>query len=194
MVPRTFERILLYLLISASATIGLAPATGSSAEQNARAAAAIPYKFDFGSGEAAPGYIRILPSTTYTKQLGYGFSASSGLSAVDRGGGDALRDDFCTGGIPFFFTVDVPEGNYDVTVTLGDRNGPSATTIRAESRRLMLEKVETAHGSFVTRTFTVNVRNSRLKSGGQVRLKPEQQPKLDWDGHLTLEVSDSRPW
>ena len=193
MVLRTFERILLCVLISASATIGLAPAAGSSAAQNARAAEAIPYKFDFGSGETAPGYIRILPGTLYTKQLGYGFSSSSGLSAVDRGGGDALRDDFCTGSTPFFFTVDVPEGNYDVTVTLGDRNGPSTTTIKSESRRLMLEKVETVQGSFVTRTFTVNVRNSRLKSGGQVRLKPDEQPKLDWDGHLTLEFSDARP-
>ena len=193
MIPWALERILLCLLISASATTGVAPTTRSAARRRAPAAASTSHRFDFGSGEAAPGYIWVLPGTTYTRQRGYGFSAPSGISAVDRGGGDALRDDFCTSDLPFFFTVDIPEGNYDVTVTLGDRNGPSTTTVRAESRRLMLEKVETAPGSFATRTFTVNVRSSRLKSGGQVRLKPDENPKLDWDDRLTLEFSGARP-
>jgi len=112
---------------------------------------------------------------------------------IDRGGNDSLRSDFCTSSKPFFFTVDLAEGNYDVTVTLGDRNEPSDTTVKAESRRLMLEHVMARPGEFAVRMFTVNVRNSRLKSGETVRLKADEQPKLDWDDRLTLEFSGERP-
>src|SRR4051812_32807318 len=114
------------------------------------------YRFDFGFGKGAPGYIQILPTTVYTPELGYGFDGGSKVIAVDRGGDDPLRDDYCTSDKPFFFSVDLPEGNYNVTVTLGDKDGESTTTVKAESRRLMLEKVETAPGEFATRTFTVN--------------------------------------
>ena len=38
-------------------------------------------------------------------------------------------------------------------VTLGDADGESLTTVRAESRRLMLEHVATARGAFATRTL-----------------------------------------
>ena len=58
-------------------------------------------------------------------------------------GGAALKS-------PFYFSVRVPEeGNYRVTVTLGDREAASVTTIKAELRRLMVEKVETQPGEFV---------------------------------------------
>ena len=94
---------------------------------------------------------------------------------------------------PFFFSVDLPEGNYNVKVTLGDRDGESATTVKAESRRLMLERVQTPRGEFVTRTFTVNIRNSRIAGGGQVKLKDRERGVLHWDDKLTLEFNDSRP-
>src|SRR5205809_8011517 len=62
-------------------------------------------KFDFGAGKVAPGYIKVLQTTTYSKELGYGFEPDSKVSCVDRGGGDALRSDLCTSDQPFFFTV-----------------------------------------------------------------------------------------
>jgi lysophospholipase L1-like esterase len=151
------------------------------------------YRFDFGSGPVAPGYIKVPPTTAYTAGLGYGFDGGSKVTAVDRGGDEPLRGDFCTGEEPFFFSVDLPEGNYNVTVTLGDKDGESTTTVKAESRRLMLEKVETSPGEFATRTFTVNVRNSRIGSGGEVRLKGREKGVLHWDDKLTLEFSNKRP-
>lgn len=36
------------------------------------------------------------------------------------------------------FSVQLPEGNYAVTLTLGDEAGESSTTVKAEARRLML--------------------------------------------------------
>ena len=153
------------------------------------------YRFDFGPGAVAPGYIQVVPATVYTKQSGYGFDLGSTVSAVDRGGDDPLRGDFCTSDKPFFFSVDLPEGNYNVTVTLGDQAGESTTTVKAESRRLMLEKVQTARGEFATRTFTVNVRTSEIGSGpgSRVKLKAREQGVLHWDDKLTLEFNDTRP-
>ena len=77
-------------------------------------------KFDFGAGKVAPGYTQVLPTTVYTKELGYGFEPGATVSAVDRGGDDALRSDFCTSDKPFFFSIALPEENYKVFVTLGD--------------------------------------------------------------------------
>ena len=75
------------------------------------------FKLDFGSGKVAPGYMQVLPTTVYTKELGYGFEPGATVSAVDRGSHDALRSDFCTSDKPFFFSVALPEGNYKVSVT-----------------------------------------------------------------------------
>lgn len=159
----------------------------------AAAAWAQPMKFDFGSGKVAPGFTQILPATVFTAERGYGFDLGSKVVAVDRGGDDALRGDFCTGDGPFFFSVVLPEGNYNVTVTLGDAAGETTSTLKAESRRLMLEKVRTAAGKFETRTFTVNIRRPAIASGGRVRLKEREKDYLHWDDKLTIEFNGARP-
>ena len=150
-------------------------------------------KFDFGSGKVAPGFTQVLPDMVFTPERGYGFDPGAKVVAVDRGGDDALRGDFCTGGQPFFFSVVLPEGNYNVAVTLGDAAGESTTTVKAESRRLMLENVRTAAGKFETRTFTVNIRTPAILSGGRVRLKERERDYLHWDDRLTIEFNGARP-
>jgi lysophospholipase L1-like esterase len=153
------------------------------------------FKFDFGPGKLAPGYVQVLPETLYTKELGYGFEPGTKVSCVDRGGKDSLRSDFCTGDRPFFFSVALPEGNYNVTVTLGDAQGETTTTIKAELRRLMSEKVQTTAGKFVTRTFTVNVRTPQITGNGEVKLKDREKTSewRAWDEKLTLEFNDVHP-
>ncbi len=151
------------------------------------------FRFDFGSGKVQKGYTAILPTTYYTTQLGYGFTKEAQITAVDRGRKDALKSDFCTSDKPFYFTVDVPEGNYDVTVVLGDKAGESATTVRAESRRLMMEPVSTQAGQVETRTITVNVRTPQINGQERVRLKPRELGYLNWDGQLTLEFNGPAP-
>ena len=159
----------------------------------AATAGAQPLKFDFGSGKVAPGFTQILPAAVFTPERGYGFDLGSKVVAVDRGGDDALRGDFCTSDQPFFFSAVLPEGNYKVTVTLGDAAGESANTVKAESRRLMLEKVQTAAGKFETRTFTVNIRRPAIGSAGRVRLKEREKDYLHWDDKLTIEFNGARP-
>lgn len=181
-------------IVMSAAFAGLAAARPAKAGQGPSAPPAVTsFQFDFGPGRIEPGYTRVLPATTYTESLGYGFDPGSQVTGVDRGGDDALRGDFCTGAQPFFFSVALPEGNYRVTVTLGDRADASVTTVKAESRRLMLERVPTAAGQFATRMFTVNVRTPRIATGGQVRLKDRERGVLHWDDKLTLEFNDTRP-
>ena len=151
------------------------------------------WKFSFAPGPVHSGFTQISPDTVFTDERGYGFEPGSHVSLVDRA--DAPHSGFCTSDKPFYFSVAVPEGNYKVTVTLGDPRGESTTTIKAELRRLMLEKVHTAMGEVVTRTFIVNVRTPKIAGDGQVHLKPREKTEewVDWDNKLTLEFNDTRP-
>src|SRR6185503_8212489 len=152
-------------------------------------------KFDFGPGTLAPGYTRVMPQNIYSREAGFGFEPGSQIACINRGGKDPLRGDFCTSDKPFYFSVALPEGNYNVTVTLGDAAGETTTTVKAELRRLTLEQVQTAPGKFATRTFTVNVRTPQIAGGGEVKLKDREKTMewWAWDEKLTLEFNGARP-
>lgn len=84
----------------------------------------------------------------------------------------------------------VPEGLYRVTVTFGAGH----TTVKAESRRLMLLDVTARPGRSVTRSFLVAVRTPALTppppnapGGDHVRLGVAEAKVPDWDDRLTLE-------
>ncbi len=113
-------------------------------------------------------------------------------------GGSALKGeaDYITSDKPFFFSVVVPEGNYRVKVTLGDKHGTSTTTVKAELRRLFVEHLQTPEGKLETRTFTVNVRRPEIGSTGQVVKFKEREKTSEaraWDDKLTLQFSDASP-
>ncbi|GGK77855.1 rhamnogalacturonan acetylesterase [Rufibacter glacialis] len=146
-------------------------------------------KFDFGSGKVAKGFTGATAKDVYSEAKGYGFEPATPVTAVDRGSKDALKGDFVTSEKPFYFSVKVPEGNYKVTVTLGDPKGKSATTVKAESRRLMLENIQTQAGQSVSKTFIVHIKDRKINDTKQVSLKPRELTKLDWDNKLTLEFS-----
>jgi lysophospholipase L1-like esterase len=97
---------------------------------------------------------------------------------------------------PFYFSIKVPEeGNYRVTMTLGDSKAASVTTVKAELRRLMLEHIELPAGKFEKRTFLVNTRTAKISTGGEVKLKPREtnSEAWAWDDRITLEFTDSHP-
>jgi lysophospholipase L1-like esterase len=100
----------------------------------------------------------------------------------------------CTSDKPFFFSVPIPEGNYRITVVLGGPH-PSVTTVRAEGRRLMLEKIPVAANASVTKTFDTNVRYPEINGSpdNKVKLKPRELGILDWDHKLTLEFNGDHP-
>jgi lysophospholipase L1-like esterase len=155
------------------------------------------FRFDFGKERAAKGYTPITPSSTFTDAIGYGFSNGSVVTAIDHGK-NALTGDYITSVKPFYFSVKLPEGNYDVKLILGDKKGTSATTIRTECRRLMLENICTKNGKLTTQSFTVHVKDSLIRDNsgtviGKVRLKPREVNYLHWDNLLTIEFNDSLP-
>jgi lysophospholipase L1-like esterase len=151
-------------------------------------------KFDFGAGAVKQGYTQVLDDAKFSTEKGYGFEFSSGLISQSYKGKDALRDDYITCNHPFYFSVKLPEGNYNVKVILGDKNGISVTTIKAECRRLMVERVETKKGEFINAEFTVHVKDSIIRpSGRTVRLKAREVNYLHWDDRLTLEFNNEAP-
>jgi lysophospholipase L1-like esterase len=139
------------------------------------------FKFSFGSGTVEG---QLSPDTVYTKERGYGFVSPGPQAASARS-----KKSVCSDSLPFSFAVDLPEGNYNVNVLLGDDDRESTTTVKVEARRLILKQWHTAAGRLESRKFTVNIRRSRLASGEMVRLKPDEQSHLDWDDRLTIEFS-----
>ncbi len=143
------------------------------------------FKFVFGA-PAKRDAIAIAPTNVYSAAAGYGFEPGANV---------AVAGGCVTSTNPFFFSVKLPEGNYRVTTTLGDKAGESTTTVKAELRRLMLEKVHTAPGKTVTRSFIVNLRTPKISETNHVHLKPREQTTeiWDWDEKLTLEFNGTHP-
>ena len=158
------------------------------------AAESTPLKFSFGSSPAPAGFTAVTPGDSYSETRGFGFEP--GTTIINNAPASAPGQGFCTSDQPFYFSVALPEGNYRVTVTLGDKAGESETTIKGELRRLMVEKVKTAKSEVVTRTFIVNLRTPRIGSGpAEVGLKPREKTMevWAWDNKLTLEFNGARP-
>jgi len=143
------------------------------------------WKFAFGPGKAPAGHTPVAADTVYSAARGYGLEPDSRPDGVQ----------------PWYFSVDVPEGNYTVTVTLGDDRAAGTTTVKSELRRLMLENVRTAPGGTVTKTFTVNVRTPQIApvagvAAGAVNLKAPRETveeAWNWDTRLTLEINGTHP-
>src|ERR1700722_901412 len=104
------------------------------------------FKFQFAPGSVADGYTQVSPTDTYSKTRGWGFEPGPTIQAVSHPGSDPIHSGFVTSDKPFYFSVALPEGNYQVKLTLGDASGQSTTTVKAELRRLMLQSVQTDSG------------------------------------------------
>lgn len=137
---------------------------------------AVDYKFNLTERKNQKGFIPVTADRVYSEG-GYGYDL-----------GTHPND-----GKPFFFSVDVPEGNYLVRVVLGSKDASSNTTVKAESRRLMLKNIETKKGEFITHEFAVNIRNTKISETESVKIKPREIGKLIWDNKLTLEFNGDNP-
>jgi len=150
------------------------------------------FKFDFGTGPVQKGYLKVDEKTLYSKGLGYGFDFTSPPKA-EKFGKDPLKGDACVSDHGFYFSINVPEGNYRVKLILGNGSKPSLTTVRAESRRLLIEKLATQKGEFKEVVFTTNVRYVEIDSTEKVRIKEREKSKANWDHKLTIEFNDAAP-
>lgn len=141
------------------------------------------WQFAF-DGKPGIGDTAVRPDDTYTRDRGHGFEPGSPANAA---------------GQPSFFSVDLPEGNYRITATLGGAEA-SDTTLKAELRRLMLDAVQLPAGATQSRSFIVNVRTADITAApgvepGRVKLKEREiaSEGWAWDRRLTLEINGSHP-
>lgn len=147
--------------------------------------------FAFLAVNFLPASVRSYDLTTltaadaFTPERGYGFDLGTAPDASGK---------------PFYFSVAVPEGNWRVTVTFGDPAVASVNTVKAESRRLVVERLATAPGEFATRSFIVNVRNRALPpplknapGGSAVLTNDREEGSFTWDDKLTLEFNGGAP-
>ena len=148
----------------------------------ATTATAQTYRFDFTDAKQSKpkeGYIRVTKDDVYTPAKGYGYD----LHQVPAPGSNE----------PFFFSVDVPDGNYLVTAVVGNKRSAGETTLRGESRRLFYENVPTKKGEFKTCSFVINKRDTIISDKEVVKIKNGEKYKLNWDNKLTIECNGTQP-
>lgn len=100
-------------------------------------------------------------SCKYDKARGYGFSTASDLSRYED-----LRDswpgDYFLTPIPSLL-LDVPNGNYQVTLAIGSSERPAITTVKEGLGHVKLYELKTRAGEIVGKTFAVHIDNGQLK-------------------------------
>lgn len=94
---------------------------------------------------------------------------------------------------PFNFSVAIPDGNYRVTVILGNKKKAGQTVVRAESRRHYVDMVTTKKGEFETVSFIVNKHSPIIKGDVRVKLKPREVDYKNWDDSLNLSFCGLNP-
>ena len=157
------------------------------------AEAAENYKFDFGEGPVAAGYTQVKANTKYSDSQGYGFESGT-VSSVDRLWDDDLTTDFLTAKGDMVFSVALPQGNYEVTFILGDGENESETTVWAENRKLMLDRVTLASGVFSRQTVSLRRMETRSMDGSvTMSIKDREKDYRTWDKKLTFVISGKAP-
>lgn len=103
---------------------------------------------------------------------------------------------------PYYYSLDVPDGNYRVTVVLGSKKKATETCVRAENRRLFEQKVVLKKGQTQTFSFVVNKRSVEIpaytigdkeRPASKVKIKPSEVGSFSWDDKLTLEFNGGAP-
>ncbi|WP_426484772.1 rhamnogalacturonan acetylesterase [Flavobacterium sp. 2] len=136
--------------------------------------------FVFGNQSKNKKNILINNALVYNDTKGFGFDFNSASNVKINTNSFSIAK-------PVYFSVAVPEGNYQVEVTIGSTEKDSKVTIKAESRRLMLNEFAVKKGQKITQTFNVNVRNIKIDDQTNIILKDREKEILNWDHKLTLE-------
>jgi fibronectin type 3 domain-containing protein len=106
-----------------------------------------------------PTWVQVTEKSRYDDGRGYGWSAGT-VASRDRGTGTRLRQDF-NFSRDAVFSVEVLDGFYSVTVTMGDAAAAhDQMGLWLESDRV--DTVTTAKGEYSSKTYTVTVSDGRL--------------------------------
>lgn len=126
--------------------------------------------FDFGTASSPlqSGAERVTEGTSYNSSRGYGWQ-TSGIVSRDRGassGSTSLSRDFNATG-DGTFAVDLANGYYKVTLTLGDADPYPRDQMGVHLEGTLVDSVSTASGEIVERVYVVRVTDGQLN----IRLK-----------------------
>ena len=135
--------------------------------------------FHFGTSKITKDILIDKP-ISFTSEKGFGFDFNSASNVKINSNTFSITK-------PTYFSVTVPEGNYQIEVTMGSPDKASKVTIKAESRRLMVNQLSIKKGQKITQTFNVNVRNIKVDDQTNISLKDREKEILNWDNKLTLE-------
>lgn len=122
-----------------------------------------PIQLDLGTGfsPVENGYENV-PLVAYNLARGYGWDSLSGLRTDTGPGDNALTQDYHYGFMPSTFLVDVPQGTYDVSITLGSEyQSQNGIALEAEGQ-LITNGISTAPAEHHTETFRVSVTDGQL--------------------------------
>jgi large repetitive protein len=154
-----FRLALTCALVAACATARPAASQGTPPAP-ARIAAPLRFQFGVETSPVAAGYTLVTEKTVYTHKRGYGWRRGDEVIARDRGRGEPLRRSLNFGGY-IEFLVDLPNGAYDLTVTMGDETSAhDEMGLLLQGRRA--DSVTTAAGEFHVGTYRVTVGDGRL--------------------------------
>jgi hypothetical protein len=123
------------------------------------------YKYDFGtvSSPLASGYTRVIETTAYSAGA-FGWTDTSGLESRDRSAvaDDLNRDFVMQSSAARTFKVDLPNGNYFVSVTMGDNDYAHDNMVVKSNGTTVLPDLDTVVGAYITNTFTVTISSGSL--------------------------------
>jgi hypothetical protein len=126
------------------------------------------HRFDFGTASSplAASFSRITETTVYAAGVP-GWTDVSGLESRDRlAPADDLKRDFVThASAARTFKVDLPNGNYSVSITMGDNDFAHDNMVVKANGAVVLADVDNAATVFAVNTFVVTV------SGGSLSLE-----------------------
>ncbi len=144
------------------------------------AAQAQSFKFDLtGSKKVKEGFTAINAESLFCQETGYGYDFMPAWDGKSN--------------TPFFFSVNVPDGNYKVTVTLGSSKDAGHTTVRGEARRMFVHNATTKKGELRQESFIVNKHSPIIKGKERVKIKEREKSSMSWDDKLTLEFNGNAP-
>ncbi|PJJ10676.1 lysophospholipase L1-like esterase [Flavobacterium sp. 1] len=139
-----------------------------------------PKVFNFESSKKGDKFTNVFSAAKYEENTGYGFDFDTAGNATFTAAGLNITKNI-------YFSVKVLEGNYKVKITLGNDNKDSNITVKAESRRIMIDQLSLKKGKSAIQEFNVNVRNSYINDSYSIKLKDREKGDLNWDDKLTLE-------
>ncbi len=93
----------------------------------------------------------------------------------------------------FFLDINLPEGIYRLDLVLGGNSEGSNTSLKAESRRLMFENVNTKANKTKKISVVVEVRRPQFGDNDYVRLREADKSYKNWDDKLNLEFTGKLP-